>query len=411
MPLDPRRLLPADLVADPRGRAGFWSFAGHLITIWGIALSNLLLGLTVVWAVRHHRQWRWEWPRTAALLVPLGLYLTFLAVSVIFSLDPEVSAKAHREPLSLLTLALALVLVRGERDVRRIFDLLIPLITVLAVHGIWQYYFTDYGTLNKRIVGLFSHYQTFAGVLLIGDLLLLARIVSGNGWKQPWHWVALVVVNWTLLLTLTRGAWVAAAITFTAYVLVRARRFFVAYLAAALLVVLLVPDSWGRIRSIVDLRNPSNYDRVCMVEAGLHMISERPLFGLGPGMVASRYPIYRNPTAPRITVPHLHNTFLELAAERGLVTLAAYLWLMGAGLWLACRGYRREGGPRGRRADLYVGAILAVVAFNLAGVFEDNWQDTEVQRLILFLLATPLCLQAEPTDHSEGSGPQAKANQ
>ncbi|MCP4654339.1 MAG: hypothetical protein GY856_02860 [bacterium] len=398
-----RRLLPADLAADPSRRAGFWYYAAHLLTNWGIALSNLFLGLMMLWCILRRRELGWDWPRTAPIYLPLGFYLIFLTVSVVFSLDPLASTEAHREFLSLATLALGIVLVRGERDVRRIFDLLIALIALLAVHGIAQYYFTDYGTLDNRIVGAFSHYQTFAGVLLIGDLLLLARIVSGQGWKRPWHWAALVVINWTLLLTLTRGAWVAAAITFTAYVLVRARRFFVVYVAAALLVVLLVPDSWGRIRSIVDLRNESNYDRLCMVEAGLYMISERPLLGLGPGMVRSRYPIYRNPTAPRFTVPHLHNAYLELAAERGLLSLAAYLWLMGAGLWLAYRAYRREGGPRGSRADLYVGVILALVGFNIAGVFEDNWQDTEVQRLILFLLATPLCLETDTVDEPERS--------
>jgi O-antigen ligase len=285
-------------------------------------------------------------------------------------------------------------LVRGERDVRRLFDAVVLMITVCAFYGLCQYFLTDYGELHKRIVGPFSHYQTFAGILLIGDLLLLARLVSGDGWKKPRTYLALAAINTTLLLTLTRGAWVAVTLTFAAYVLVRARRYFVVYAAAALLVVLLVPTSWERIRSIAELRDESNYDRLCMIDAGFYMVCERPLLGVGPGMVARRYPIYRHPTAPRFTVPHLHNTFLELIAERGLLSLAAYLWLMAAGFAVALGAYRREGGPRGERAELYVGVILVLLGFNLAGLFEDNWRDTEVQRLILFLLAAPLCLTA-----------------
>ena len=57
------------------------------------------------------------------------------------------------------------------------------------------------------------------------------------------------------------------------------------------------------------------------------------------------------------------------------------------------RRYRAEGGAGGPRADLYLGAILALVGFNLAGLFEYNWGDVEVQRLALFLLAIPFCLE------------------
>ncbi len=408
MPIDLRRFLPQDLAADPRGRAPYYFYLGHLVTVVGIAASNAFLGLMILWAVRRpavrrpavrrpaarrREHLRGLWRQGAVLLAPTGTYFILLAVSVLFSADPAASSSQLREGFSLLTLPLGLVLVRGERDVKRIFDWVILMVTASACHGLYQYFLTDYGELHKRIVGPFSHYQTFAGILLIGDLLLVARVVSGDGWKKPWSYLALAAINTTLLLTLTRGPWVAVAITLTGYVLVRARRFFVVYAAAALVVVLLVPTSWERIRSIAELRDESNYDRLCMIDAGLYMVSERPLVGIGPGMVKRRYPIYRHPTAPRFTVPHLHNAFLQLTAERGLLSLAAYLWLMAAGLAAALRAYRREGGPRGARAELHVGVILVLLGFNLAGLFEDNWGDTEVQRLILFLLATPLCLE------------------
>ncbi len=133
-----------------------------------------------------------------------------------------------------------------------------------------------------------------------------------------------------------------------------------------------------------------------MLQAGVSMVAERPLLGLGPDVVKRRYPIYRNDTAPRLTVPHLHNSFLELAAERGLLSLVAYVWMMAASLRCAWRTYRAEGGIRGARADLLLGVILALVAFNVAGLSEDNWRDAEVQRVALLLLAAPFCLVAGP---------------
>src|SRR5260370_18137230 len=95
------------------------------------------------------------------------------------------------------------------------------------------------------------------------------------------------------------------------------------------------------------------------------MIAERPVVGLGPDMVDHRYEIYRQPTAPRYWVPHLHNSFLEMAAERGLPSLAAYLWMMIAGVRLALRRYRAEGGPAGGRPRPYPGGRPALLALHL----------------------------------------------
>jgi putative inorganic carbon (HCO3(-)) transporter len=185
---------------------------------------------------------------------------------------------------------------------------------------------------------------------------------------------------------------------------VRAPKLLLAYAPLGVLLVVLAPVPLvSRMISIVDLQDPSNYDRLCMLDAGLTMVAERPLFGLGPEMVERRYPIYRSPSAPRFEVPHLHNSFLQLAAERGIPALLAYLAMNWVSLRAMYRGYRRdrrdrrEGGSRGPRADLYLGGMLALLAFNVAGLFEDNWGDTEVQRPALFLLVLPFCLMMEET--------------
>ncbi|MCP3957291.1 MAG: hypothetical protein GY719_05510 [bacterium] len=390
---------------DPTHRFGFRAFGAHLLTVWALALSNATLGLAILWSAFHRRRLAWRWTETATLLLPLGFYVIFYAVSALTSIEPAVSALELKSILGLSTLPLTVLLVRDRRDVRHLFDLIIVMMVLLAVYGIGQYYLTDYGPLDNRIPGPFSHYMTFAGVLLLGVFLLLGRLATVNGWRRPWNWLALLVISTTLFLTLTRGAWVTAGVTFTVLLLIKARRFLIVYLAAIAVVGLLFasfgPEDWKqRIYSITDPRDESNYDRLSMLQAGIFMISERPLFGIGPGMVERRYPIYRHPTAPRFKVVHLHNSLLQIAAERGLLSLAAYLWLMIAGLRLAYRSYRRDGGARGESADLYLGTILVLIGFNLAGMFEANWRDTEIQRLVLFLLAVPLCLRPEQREES-----------
>ncbi|HEX2254047.1 MAG TPA: O-antigen ligase family protein, partial [Thermoanaerobaculia bacterium] len=225
-----------------------------------------------------------------------------------------------------------------------------------------------------------------------------ARGRGRAGWGAValgWRLAALAAINAALLVSLTRSAWVGLALALGLAIVLRSPRALLLVPPAAVVFVLLAPvPMLHRVASITDLSDTSNYDRLCMAEAGVRMIVERPLTGIGPEMVEHRYPIYRHPTAPRYWVPHLHNSFLQLAAERGLPALAAYLALLAASLAAAWSGYRREGGRRGPRADLWLGALLAVVGFSFAGLFEHNWGDTEVQRLVLFLLAVPFCLRA-----------------
>lgn len=379
----------------------YWLFATHLWTVFGIALSNSLLGLSILSAPLAGRSGRavaalrGAWPVLAAA----GAYLLFLLVSMAASLDPERSSRALSELFNLTVIPLALWLVRSERDARRIVDGLAVLGGCLGVFGLAQY-FLGYDHLHQRIPGPFSHYMTFSGVLLLADVLLVSQLAAGPRRRGPgaaWRWGALGVINAALLCSYTRSAWVALVAALTLLILLRAPRWLLAYPVAAVVLALTVPAPLvDRMRSITDLEDPSNRDRLSMAQAGLAMIADRPLVGLGPEMVRDLYPRYRVDTAVRDRVPHLHNSFLHLAAERGLPELASYLALMGIALGGAWRRLRREGGFRGGRADLYLGAALAVVAFNVAGLFEHNWGDTEVQRLVLFLLILPWVVPGAP---------------
>jgi len=378
-------------------RAGAWLYAAQLWTVFGIALSNSLLGIAFLaspWVGRG--RWRETWRRARPLLTVLAIYVGFFALSLVSSLDLDRSLRALSVPFNLLPLPLALVLVRGERQVRRLVNGMIVVAAGSGALGLGQF-LTGYGGLDHRIRASFSHYMTFSGVLLVADLLLIAQLVTGwgnRGWKSSWRWLALVIINTALIGSYTRSAWVGLVVAITLLVLVRSPKWLVAYPVVAVLFALLAPRPViDRVCSIVDLENPSNIDRVSMAEAGAAMIADHPLTGLGPDMVEEEYHRYRVSTAVRAEIPHLHNAFIQIAAERGLPELAALLALMLLVCGTSWRRFVDEGGFAGPRADLLVGVVLALVAFSVAGLFEDNWGDTEVQRFVLFLLAVPWCLE------------------
>ena len=369
----------------PRPALSRQTLALALWSAFSLALSNALLAITLL--VAPYRRLVELRPFVRPLL-PFIVYCLGLVVSVVFSDEPSTSAPALREFFNLSVFPLALWLMGDERTVRRLVDGLGAVGGCLALVGLVQF-LLGWGDIERRIRGPFSHYMTFAGVLLLCSFLLLAHLGTGQGWRSRWRWAALVLMQWAIVASLTRSAWLALAAGLALFALVkllRQPRLLAWSLPLLGVALLLAPVSWlGRALSIGDLGDASNYDRLCMARAGLRMVAERPLFGIGPHVVEDRYAIYREETAPRWEVPHLHSDFVQLAAERGVVSLAAWIWLMGAALVVAARGTRRGGSD----ADLHFGVLLALIAFGVAGLFEYNWGDTEVQRVVLALIAVP----------------------
>jgi len=139
-----------------------------------------------------------------------------------------------------------------------------------------------------------------------------------------------------------------------------------------------------RVNSIFNPKDPTRSDRLVMMREGVHMIKDHPVLGLGPNMVQPLYAQYREPDAVNKTNPHLHNVPLQIAAERGLPALLAWLWFvvaLVAGLWAMMRDRRQR--------LLAATGLAAVVSMLTAGMFEYNFGDSEFLMLFLILVTLP----------------------
>jgi putative inorganic carbon (HCO3(-)) transporter len=257
--------------------------------------------------------------------------------------------------------------------------------TVLSVWGIVQYV-QGPRDLEHRIAGPMSHYMTYSGWLTLAVLVLITQVVlSRTRWAlllAPAAGLGIVAI----LLSYTRNAWVGLAAGFLLLAVLWRRRVLLLYPVLAVAVWLAFPRAvLERAVSIVDLRQPANYDRLCMVVSGTQMVRDYPWVGVGLNMVSRVYPLYRRDDAPRWRVPHLHNNLLQIAAERGIAALAAYLWLLAAFGLVTWRGVKRLHGPP---RSVVAAALVGVAGITIAGLFEYNFWDAEIQYLMLVLMGT-----------------------
>jgi O-antigen ligase len=153
---------------------------------------------------------------------------------------------------------------------------------------------------------------------------------------------------------------------------------------AAVFFALAPPSVNQRFLSMFDLNDPTRRDRMAMLGEGVEMIRDAPFVGVGPNMVQVRYQEYRRQGAVQAINSHLHNVPLQIAAERGLPALAA--WLAFIGLLTFDLGRRFW---NGQHRVLTAAALAAVLSMLAAGMFEHNFGDSEFLMLFLLLVTLP----------------------
>ena len=347
-----------------------------------IAASGILLTVTLgLWlALLVARR---ERPTAPPFFVALLVYAATTLLSVLFSLEPTVSLIDSREILLFLVVPLVYRLAR-HKQAQIVATLIITIGAASALFGIVQYGILEYDNLGQRPMGAMGHYMTYSGLLVLVIGLAGARILFDRT-ERSWSLLVMPALLVALTLTLTRSYWVGAgaAVAFL-FILKDLRLLVVIPLLAALVLALAPPQITTRIYSTFDSQDPTVRDRFAMARAGVRMIKNHPLTGVGPDMVKDVYPEYRDTGAVQKENPHLHNVPLHIAAERGLPALLAWLWF----LILVVRGlfkHLRSDEPRA----LSAAGLAAVVGMLTAGLFEYNFGDSEFLMLFLVLITLP----------------------
>jgi O-antigen ligase len=381
-------------------RARQIEFAGYVTLVACIGVvqfsifgANLIVVPGLLWlALAVHERRR---PDVPAFFWPLAALAGWTLVSCAFSLDPVESFTRSRQLLLFLIVPMSARLLRGDRAMTAM-NVIIALGAAGAVVGIVQYAALGFDDLNHRPHGTLGHYMTYSGLLMLVTCTAAARLVY---YRREWIWPAIAVpaLLAALAFTESRNAYFGTAAAVGALLAIRRMKLLLLVPLAAVLFVVATPAFVKeRAYSSFDLRNATNRDRLGMIESGVAMIRDHPLFGVGLNNVPRVYPQYRTELAvdPADTVgvatrAHLHNVPVQLAAERGLPALAIFVWFV----IVAARDFFRQL-RRGPARTAAAAGAAALIAMLVAGMFEHNFGDSEFLTLFLGLISLPFAAAA-----------------
>ena len=349
---------------------------------FSIAAANILLvAVLLLWAALVVT--RREQVRVPRMFWPLAAYGAWTLISAAASPDPAASFIDSRQLVLLLVVPAVYRLARGD-GAERVATLIITMGAVSALFGVIQYGILHYDNLGRRPQGTLTHYMTYSGEIMLVVGAAVARLLFR---REDRLWTALVmpVLLVALALTFTRSAWVGACGAIGVLLVLKDRRLLAALPVLVAVFIMLAPQPIiDRAYSMFDLNDPTNRDRVAMAKAGLGMVRDHPVVGVGPNMVKEQYAAYRDPGAVEARPVHLHNVPIQIAAERGLPALAIWLAFIALVAFDLLKGL---GTPRTRA--LSAGGLAAVVAMLTAGLFEYNFGDSEFHMLFLVLITLP----------------------
>ena len=395
--LPPRRQLAAEIAR--------WSTFGSAAAIlFSIAASQILLGIALAALLLSGLPLRLPRIKWA-----LGLFLLGTVIALLASGEPSHGLAQLKKFYVFTELLVVFSTMRDWRFVRWVVLVWGAFGSLDAIRGFIQFisklqqahaegvtgagFYTFY--ISHRITGFMSHWNTFSEEEMYALLMLGAFVFFSPRWrKRAWIWVVLLcLLALAVLLAETRGVWIGTVAGALYLVWFWRRKLILAVpIVVAIAFFVSPPTVRERILSIGKPKvEDSNEFRRITWRTGLAMIKAHPLLGIGPDGPKYHFQEYIPADIPR-PLPvgfyqHLHNIYLQWAAERGIPVALIGLWMLFQILYDFGRGLRGLAPGRDPRRFILHGAIAVWIATMIEGFVEVNLGDTEPLTMFLVVVA------------------------
>lgn len=357
--------IPLQLDVNPGYRADVVQFG----SLSGMSLSVTTLALAVLytlWLTDHLGRIGSPRRLTFRGSMPLAAYVILVTLSALVAFDVNMAFFQVFLLWQMFMLFLYLVnFVRTRRDVAFIvtvllFGLALESMIMIGHRVIGRDIYAAGGLLSltmfgSRVGGTLGHPNaagSFLAMLLapaVGVLLTPARrelkLLAASG-------IALGSI--ALALTLSRGSWIAFGLSIMILCLFAWRRGWLSPTVPAVLFVLalvMYASFHGMISErILESDGGSAQGRLPLMQLAFQMIGDKPVMGVGANNFGIMIKQYATPEYRNVWLYSVHNQYLLIWAEAGLITLVAYLGFLLVTL--------RRGWLVWMRADRYVSPIV-----------------------------------------------------
>ncbi len=319
----------------------FWFGGVHPVESWVgfylIYISGFLMALNIALSAEKIRLNRFDICALSILFLYILLQLS----------RPIVKYYAYRQTLFMLTGGLVIIVLKHNsafyRNRWKVVSLLTALGFCVSLYSIAQFatnsdrvlWFPKHSGYINRFGSVFvnpNHCASFINCILPFSLsFALAPATPLN--RRVITIVVSVVMLFSILITLSRGGWIALVVCCLFLIYTRFRlgsRVLIQFVLISILCFCgLVWKNSGDVRarilkSSVSDSPDSGLFRIWLWRSALDVLNENKAIGVGPGQFQVAFPKYRPPTIP--TNPeYAHNEYLEILVEYGYIGIVLFI--------------------------------------------------------------------------------------
>jgi len=248
-----------------------------------------------------------------------------------------------------------------------------------------------------RATGFYGHWVTYAEVLQLITSLALGLFLAAPRKRSLYGLLLLAAVAglvFALALTVTRASWVGFAISAAVMLAMTAsRRTLLIAGACAIPLILGAVILLQQKRNVgfVDANDQSTSWRETVWREGFHLLVSRPrhlLVGVGIDSIKGHWREWGLFDNGRLPIGHMHSNLLQIALERGVPALIAWLILLAVFGRMLTGLVRTDGLNEVRGIPL--GALGGLVGFFTSGLVHYNWGDSEVVMVFYLIMGLSL---------------------
>ncbi len=292
------------------------------------------------------------------------------------------------------------VVINTIRTKKQLFDLCRAFALsgfLVCLYGLYQYIFKPGGASAWIDEDMFEGismriYSTLENPNVLGEYILLVMPVTiALMWRAEkigskiFYLVLTAVMGGALILTFSRGCWIAIMVAAAIYVTFVCGKLWGLLLLAIPILPFVVPDTiLHRFASVGDMSDSSTSYRVYIWMGTFLLLKDFWISGIGMGEEAFTqvYPFY---SYSAIVAPHSHNLFLQVWVETGIGGIVSFLLVLLLWFKQICRGHKITNDKNIKTVLVALGA--SVCAFMVQGMFDNCFYNYRVFMLFWFVLS------------------------